>query len=125
MDKCTNLADEDGAFNSSDPYVKFELEQDNWVMDKNFGKQTSSKKQGDRNPEYGETFEFEVPSLEKMVLKVKVMDDDPGFDDKLGSCKIKLEDLGLSEESTGVERVIDNNIFAKDGRIYLKISYTE
>ena len=43
LDKIDNLADED-MVGKSDPYVKFELEQDNMVFDKDFGEQKSSKK---------------------------------------------------------------------------------
>lgn len=79
LDKCMNLADTDGAFNKSDPYVYFELEQDNWVKDKKFGKKKSSIKKGELNPVYGETFTWEgIPDLKNMVLKVKVWDDDLG-----------------------------------------------
>jgi C2 domain len=75
---------------------------------------------------YGETFQFEVPStlgLHNLVLICKVMDDDPLKDDKLGECRIKLDDLPLTENWIGVERVVDNNWFTKDARIFLKISY--
>ena len=71
LDKVTNLSDTD-TIGKADPYVKFHLEQDNWVMDKNMGKVNSTKKQGELNPVYGETFTFDIPSLNKMVLHVKV-----------------------------------------------------
>ena len=125
LDKITNLCDQD-TLGKSDPYVKFHLEQDNLVFDKNYGRKTSSKKKGELNPVFGETFEFDdVPSLKNLALNVKVMDDDPVFDDKLGSCRIDLEDLGLSAEPVGTDRVVDNNIFTKDARIFLKISWHE
>lgn len=50
---------------------------------------------------------------------------DIGLDDKLGKCKIKLDDLGLSAQPTGLERVVDNNLIRKDGKVYLQISYKE
>ena len=53
------------------------------------------------------------------------MDDDPLFDDKMGACKIDIEELGLGEETLGVDQVIDNNVIAKDVRIFLQLSYTE
>ena len=123
LDKITNLADKD-TLGKSDPYVKFHLEQDNLVFDKNYGRKTSSKKRGELNPVFHETFEFDdVSTLKNLVLNVKVMDDDPLFDDKLGSCRIDLEDLGLGPEPTGTDRVVDNNLFRKDARIFLKISW--
>jgi Ca2+-dependent lipid-binding protein len=121
----TNLCDKD-TLGKSDPFVKFNLEQDNLAFDKNFGDKKSTKKGGTVNPVYNETFTWEVPSnmgLNNLVLRCKVMDDDPIFDDKLGFCKIKLEDLALSETPLGIDRVVDNNIFTSDGRIYLELSY--
>lgn len=123
--KVTNLTDGDAA-GKSDPYVKFELEQDNMVFDKDFGDQKSSKKKDELNPEYDETFTFEVPSsigLNNLVLTCKVMDDDMLRDDKIGSCKIQLEDLDLTSEPSGIDRVVDNNWFSSDARIYLELSY--
>jgi C2 domain len=78
------------------------------------------------NPVWGETFTFTLPDgigLKNMVLKVKVMDKDPLRDDKLGSAKVKLEKLGLSTTPSPVVAVVDNNIFTKDGKIFLQLSY--
>lgn len=108
-----------------DAYVKFELEQDNVFFDKDFGEMVSTKKKDEQNPEYGEDFHFNIPTLDNMELTVTVMDDDIVRDEKLGKCKIKLEDLDLSEEPTDVEKKVDNNIFSADAFIFLKISYTE
>jgi Ca2+-dependent lipid-binding protein len=124
LDKITNLRDED-TLGKSDPYVQFYLEQDNFLFDKGYGKQTSSKKKNELNPVYGETFTFDdVPSLNNMVLHVKVLDDDMGPDDKLGSCHIKLENLKMPAET---ETVIDNKKgkgwFSRKAKIFLKISY--
>ena len=58
-----------------DRSVTLLVEKDNWgPIDKSYGKKTSSKKQGDQNPVYGETFTWEIPDLKNMVLYVKVMD---------------------------------------------------
>jgi hypothetical protein len=81
---------------------------------------------GTLNPVWGETFTFTLPDdlgLKNMVLKVKVMDKDPLKDDKLGHAKIKLEPLGLNANPKAVEATVDNNIFTKDGKIFLKLSY--
>ena len=113
----------------SDPYVKFYLEQDNMVFDKNYGKQESSKKKNELNPVYGETFTFkDVPSLNNMVLHVTVKDDDIGRDEKLGDCKFKLEDMGLSSNPIEVSKVVDHKglgLLRKHAKIYLKLSWTE
>ena len=96
------------------------------MFDKKFGNQKSTTKADELNPVYGETFNFEIPStmgLHNMVLKCRIMDDDLLKDDKIAQCKIKLDDLPLSATPIGVERVVDNNWFTKDARIYLKIAY--
>jgi hypothetical protein len=124
LDKCTDLTNRD--FGSlSDPYVKFHLEQDNWVLDKNFGKTKSATKKDDLNPIWGETYAFDIPSLKNMVLHCMIKDEDIGLDDKLGQCSINLAELGLSEKPIDVERVIDGNTFHKNAKIYLKLSYRE
>lgn len=124
LDKVSNLTNKDLG-TGSDPYVRFEMEQDNFVGDKDYGFQKSSTKHDDFNPTYGETFHFTIPTLNNMVLTCKIMDDDVGRDDKLGKCKIKLENLGLSETPMEVEKVIDRNIISDSGKIYLKLSYKE
>jgi Ca2+-dependent lipid-binding protein len=127
LDKISNLRDED-SLGKSDPYVKFHLEQDNSIFDKNYGKKISSKKKNDLNPEYGETFEFpNVPTLKNLVLHVRVLDDDIGFDDVLGSCNINLEKLKEGKPME-IEKVIEHKKtggwFSKKAKIYLKVSYT-
>jgi hypothetical protein len=54
---------------------------------------------------------------------IKVWDDDLGMDDKMGSCKIRLEELGLTATPLGTDRVIDNNLIRKDARIFLRLSW--
>jgi Ca2+-dependent lipid-binding protein len=102
------------------------LEQDNWTKDIDFGYQVSSHKKDDLNPVYGESFTWTIPSLENMVLTIKVMDDDVGSrDDKVGGCKINLEKLALTGTPINIDRVIDKNVFSNDGKIFLKISFKE
>ena len=61
-----------------------------------------------------------------MVLTCTVKDEDTGSkDDKLGKCKIKLEELGLGPDPMDIEKVIDRNIMTDHGKIFLKLSYTE
>jgi Ca2+-dependent lipid-binding protein len=124
LEKATNVADKD-LFGESDPYVRFDLKQDNWGRDHDYGFQRSSVKKNERNPVYNETFVFNnVPTLNNMVLKVRVLDDDFGSrDDKVGHCNIKLEDLGLTSSPMAIERVFDRNVLAKNGMVYLKLSY--
>merc|ERR1712176_1560400 len=91
------------------------------------GYQVSSTKRNELNPVYGETFTWNnIQTLDNLVLSIRIKDYDFGSrDDNLGSCKIKIKDLGLSPDSTflDVERIVDRNIFTKNGMIYLKIAY--
>jgi Ca2+-dependent lipid-binding protein len=127
LEKVTNIADKDG-IGKSDPYVKITLEQDNFGVfrDQGYGAKLSSKKANTINPVYNETFTFtDLPSLDNMVLTCKIMDDDIGFDDKLGSCKIKLEHLGLNATPKDFEYCVDKNMFKMDGIVHLKLSYSK
>lgn len=85
----------------------------------------SSKKKDEANPVFNETFRFELPDLEDMELKCTVMDSDFGKDDKLGKCKIKLDKLGLTAEPLDVRRKVDDNLFADDSWIHLKLTWGE
>ena len=86
----------------------------------------STVKKDDCNPVYGETFVWEdVPSLKNLTLWVKIIDDDPLKNDKIGKCKINVEELNPGPTPIGVDRVVDPNIFTKDGRVFLKISWEE
>ena len=128
LDKISNLRDEDG-IGKSDPYVTFHLEQDNYFLDKNYGKKKSSKKKNDLNPKYGEEFEFTgVGSADNLYLHVKVFDDDVGFDDELGACKIDLRKLA-PDNPIEVEQVIDHKKdggwFSKKAKIFLKVTLAE
>ena len=124
LDKATNLKDKD-TIGKSDPYIKFSLEQDNLLKDKDYGDMKSTTKQGDLNPVYDETFHFNIPSLKNMVLTVKVMDDDIVSDDKMGKCKIKLEKLGLGATPMHMEEKVYNRVFGKDSYVHLNLSFTE
>jgi len=121
----SNLSDDDH-IGQSDPYVKFELEQDNMVFDKDYGKKVSSKKKDELNPVYDEEFHFtDVPSRENMVLKVKVLDDDIAGDDDIGGVKIKLGEIPLGEGPVDDAWVIEKHVFSKHARIYLKLTWAE
>ena len=124
LDRATNLADTDW-IGKTDPYVILDLKQDNWVKDRDYGYQVSSKKANDLNDVYGDTLlGHNLPNLENMVLKVRVMDEDIGSrDDKVGNCTIKLDQLGLGSNWKTVDRVIDRNIFTANGMIHLRMAY--
>jgi Ca2+-dependent lipid-binding protein len=128
LEKVDHLSDKDG-IGRSDPYVKFELEKDRLLFDKGYGKKESSKKRNDLNPEYNETFEFDdVPSLNNMILKIWIMDDDIGLDKKIGHCEIKLENLEITQDlGDSISQVIErkHGLFKRDAVIHLKLSFRE
>lgn len=128
LEKIDHLSDKDG-LGRSDPYVKFELEKDRLLFDKGYGKKESTKKRNDLNPEYNEVFEFEgVPSMNNMVLKIWVMDDDIGLDKKIGHCEIELEKLEITQDlGSTISKVVERKegFFKSDAVIHLKLSFRE
>ena len=121
--KATHLADKD-LIGKTDPYVRLELEQDNLIRDKDYGYQNSSKKRNDVNPVWNEDFTFNIPTLDNMVLTLRVFDEDIGSrDDKCGKCKIKLEHEGISRSAKCIEKTIDRNLLRRNGKIVVEISY--
>merc|ERR1712183_49714 len=112
-------------FGKTDPYVKLELEQDNFgPFDKKYGHQQTSTKKGDVNPVWNEDFTFQIPSLKNMVLTCRVFDHDVGSrDDKCGKCKINLEKEGISASPKRIEKVIDRNLLRSNGKLHLEISF--
>lgn len=105
--------------------MKFSLEQNNRLLDKNMGAKKSTKKRDELNPVYGETFTWEIDTLDNMELTCKVMDDDILGDDKIGKCKIKLENMGLSATPTPISEKVNNRLIHKDSYIFLTIKYEE
>lgn len=60
-----------------------------------------------------------------MKLCVKIMDADMGRDEEIGSCKINLENLGLTTTPKPVEHVVDRKLFSSSAVVYLELSYSE
>jgi Ca2+-dependent lipid-binding protein len=125
LEKVTDLRDTDG-IGKSDPYVKFELVQDNMVFDHGYGRKESSKKNNDLSPVYNETFEFnDIPSLNNMVLKICIMDSDIGLDKTLGECEIKLERQHLDANPKSFDEILERKFtgFKTNAIIHLKLSF--
>eukprot|EP00536_Pseudo-nitzschia_multiseries_P005304 jgi/Psemu1/303283/fgenesh1_kg.98_\ len=122
--KATGLADTD-YLGKTDPYVRLELEQDNFIKDVDYGYQKSSTKNNDCNPVWNEQFAFHnIPTLENMVLTLKVMDEDVGSkDDNCGKCKIKLDKEGITSSPRRIEKSVDRNLFKANAMIVVDISY--
>jgi len=53
------------------------------------------------------------------------MDKDPVKSDKLGYCKFELDKMDLTSSPQPFEKVVDKNLFVKDGKVHVKLSYTE
>jgi len=92
--------------------------------DKDYGTQISSTKQGERNPVWDETFTFNIPTLNNMVLSFRVYDDDIGSkDDKCGKCKVKLEHEDITADPKHFTKRIDFNLLSANGTLSFEISY--
>ena len=115
--------------NHPDPYVIFDLENNNWGLDKGYEKQTSSTKKCTCNPHYDETFTWEgVQKLDNLELSLKVYDSDWGRDDHLGQLKLKLDDKLAPGEEVEYEEELDKNhkgFLRADAKIFMKIMYEE
>jgi C2 domain len=124
--KIVNLKDDSPGVDVADPYVKFDLEQNNRLWNgTNYGRMVSSRKKNERNPVYNETFVFkDIPDLKNMELTCTVMDkDEDSRDDKLGRCSFQLSKMDLEPVPQLFRKKVDNNLFSKDAYIFLKISY--
>ena len=51
------------------------------------------------------------------------MDSDINFDEKLGNCRIKLDELRLSVEPTPVSRQIDEGVFGRKAHVFVALAY--
>jgi Ca2+-dependent lipid-binding protein len=125
LDKVLHLLNDEWLGKAS-PYVKFELKKEGFLWDKDYGEVKSSKVSDDLNPVYDETFTFNnIPSLDGMELICTVMDDDGILGtDKMGKATIQLNDLGLTDELTGVDNHIDHYWFHQDSRIFLQLAFS-
>lgn len=48
-----------------------------------------------------------------VALDCPIRVDDPLFDDKIGSCTFKLDEMDLTEEPQEAMKIVDNNIFSE------------
>jgi Ca2+-dependent lipid-binding protein len=121
LERVTNLVDSD-RLGRSDPFLKFHLEKDKLLFDKNFGTKKSSKKKNELNPEYNEVFVFEdVDSLQNMKLNVTILDNDIGLDDKIGELTVDLEEQALTDAPKSIQFAVQ----CKSGMptVHLKLSF--
>ena len=130
LEKLKNLKDTDGAMNHPDPYVKMELEKDNFgPFDKKYGEFVSTTKKGTCNPHYDETFVFDgVDTTDNLELKIKVYDSDWGKDDHLGEKTFKLEGMLNPGQTVELDEELDKDHkgwLSRDARIILQITYEE
>ena len=78
------------------------------------------------NPVWDETFTFNIPTLNNMILAFKLYDDDIGSkDDKCGKCKVKLEHEGITSSPKLFEKTVDFNLLKRNGTLTFEISYEE
>jgi len=118
-----NLKNEDGIGGTSDPYVKFSVDIDGWFSDETVAFAQSTKKSGEQNPEYNEEFTFTIQETNNRLLKIEVMDDDWGSDEKLGGATINLGDEGLEPgEDKEMEICVDDGWFS-DAKLYCILNW--
>ena len=104
--------------------VRSRLGWQGFFSDETIATAQSSKKKDEPNPEYNEEFNFTLETLENRVLKVKVMDDDIGSDEKLGSAELKLDEQDLQPgEMKEIEAKVDDNWFSADAICYLQLTW--
>jgi len=93
----------------SDPYLKIEFG----------GKSVRTKTiKNNLSPQWNETFTFELPKGKETEIKLKVMDDDIGFDDTIGCATVSKAEFPFQY---GEERRIQIPITKKNGEEYLGI----
>jgi len=102
--RATNLADNDGPFNGSDPYVYI-------TLDGCEAQRTATSSGSD--PEWNEELTFEgVESPASKVMNIRIYDDDWGRDDKIGDFNLDLGKLPCSGDPQEFNVVVDDGIFS-------------
>ena len=97
--KCANLKDLE-TMSTSDPYVKLVLKQPNGAQEK-LSELKTLVKDGELNPEYGETFEFQSNKAQWMsgdyeaTLAFEVWDDNSVSDDLMGQIAFPLSQFSM------------------------------
>jgi len=93
---------DDDSFSKSDAYLKIEFG----------GKSVRTRAiKNDRSPNWNETFHFKLRSDQSKDIHIKLMDDDIGFDDGIGSATISRGDLPMY---SGEEKFLKIPIYRKD-----------
>jgi Ca2+-dependent lipid-binding protein len=101
----SNLKDDDGPFNGSDPYAYLTLD--------GCDAQRTATVSGSSDPEWNEELTFEgVEAPASKIMKIRVYDDDWGRDDNIGECQLDLGKLIATSEPQEFERVCDDGIFS-------------
>lgn len=104
-----------------------EVYKDRIGLDKKYGTKESSRKANTCNPVYGETFTWHgVDDLNNVKLKIRVLDEDIGKDDSLGTVVVDLEHAVLSSTPKDIVAVVDKKrfkVFSEEATIHLKVSY--
>jgi len=103
VQQATNLEDDDGPFNGSDPYVYIELE----------GCEPRRTSTVGQEPVWNEDLIFEgVTSPASKEMLITIYDDDWGKDDKIGHFKLDLGKLKMTEDLQDFDVVVDHGWFS-------------
>jgi len=105
---------DESMFSKADAYLKFEFG----------GKEVRTKAiKNDRTPNWNETFHFRLLPDHAKDIRLKVVDEDIGFDDGMGHAKISRSELPINP---GEEKFLKVPIFHKDickGVVRLRVKY--
>jgi len=95
------ISDED-TISKSDPYLKIEFG----------GNEVKTRSvKNDRSPSWNETFHFKLNSGQLKDIHIRLMDDDIGFDDSLGTATISKAELPTM---SGEEKLLKVPVFKND-----------
>lgn len=113
--KASNLADDDGPFNGSDPYVYITLKDCE-------PQRTTTVKGSDGDVEWNQELTFaSVTSPATKTMNIRVYDEDWGRDDNIGECSVDLGKLVCTGDAQNFDLVVDAGIF-KDARLQFTIT---
>ena len=111
VDKCAGLKDLE-IVSTSDPFVKVILKQPNGTIQEF----KTAVKDAELNPEYKETFKFEInpamrtAGVHEATLTFEVWDDNNVSDDMMGHISYRLSELGVAPDPDGAQPItrVDN-----------------
>ena len=116
VDKCAGLKNLE-TFGTSDPFVKVILKQPNRTIQEF----KTAVKSNEMNPEFKETFEFEMnetmrtAGVHEATLSFEVWDDNIMSDDMMGKISYQLRELSVAPDSDGAQAITRTGALEGEG----------